>query len=184
MRKLLFISFLSFCAVVKAQKDISVSIEARKFILENYRIYHYIKGDFNSDGREDAIMILNYANENDSIDSREMIKPFLVLLRNTNNKLYLAMRNDSLMPLDMMSCYFGGIEIDIKNNGFSIDFFGGRRDKWTRKLTFLYKKIDENWHLVLEKETSFDAAEMKSIKDEIYSIKEEELMGITLSNFR
>lgn len=183
MRILFVILFSIFSVIVSAQNDTSIPFEARKFILNDYEVYHYTKGDLNNDGREDAIMILNYATENDSIDSREMIKPFLVLLRNTNNKLHLALRNDSLMPLDMMSCYFGGIEIDKKSNGFSIDFWGGRRDKWTSKLTFSYKKIDKNWHLVLEKQTSFDAAEMKSIKDENYSIKEEELIGITLSNF-
>jgi len=183
MRKLFLILLVLNCVAATAQKDTSPPVEVRKFILKDYSVYHYVKGDLNGDGREDAILILKYNSENDTIDYRQMVKPFIVLFRNPKNKFYQALRNDSLMPLDMTVCNFGGIEIDKKKSAFNINFWGGRRDKWRKELTFAYKTNYKNWHLILQKETSFDAAEMKLITDENFYIKEEELKGITLSNF-
>lgn len=101
-------------------------------------------------------------------------------MRNKQGELYEALRNDSLMP--KFNYIFFDQDISIKSpDAFELIASGGRRDKWTYSNQFKYKPIDKQWHLVSQVEMGFDSGEMKDYPT--VTINEEELMGITASNF-
>ena len=181
----IIILFVLSCLSSQGQRNkLIVPEEATKFILPNFQVFDYVKGDLNGDGLEDALLILDYNNNNDSLeDEKRYYKPFIVLIRSARNELKQVLRNDSLVTGMVSPKYYGGITIEKAQHQFTINFWGGRRDKWTKELTFDYRKKDDSWHLILQKETSADSFEMKDINDENYFVKEEELEGITLANF-
>ncbi len=177
---LTLLSFL-YLTTLSAQKEIKLPEEAGHFVLKNYSMEDYIEGDLNSDGKKDAILILKNNADKDSLPNGEVFDAFMILLRDANDKLTLGLRNDSLLMAHNHTAYYSGTEIK-GSNGFSISFFGGRRFKWNLELTFKYYANDKDWQLVLEKNEGFDSGKMK--KDETLIIKEEELKGITASNYK
>ena len=56
--------------------------EVNAFILKGHQVYDYIKGDLNGDGREDAILILEYKTVNESVN------PFLIPVSYTHLDVY------------------------------------------------------------------------------------------------
>lgn len=179
MRKLFLILFVLNCVAAAAQFNTDIPKEVNAFILKGHQVYDYIKGDLNGDGREDAILILEYKTVNESVN------PFLILLRNSKNNLYQALRNDSILQ-DLSSVRnYMGIDIDtVHHNKFTIDFFGGRRFKWSRNISFEYKPQLKTWYLIEDKNESFDAIDEDHSYDESYTIKEAELGKITLQDFK
>ena len=171
----IIILFVLSCLISKGQRNkLIVPEEVTKFILPNFQVFDYVKGDLNGDGLEDALLILDYHNNIDSLeDEKRYYKPFIVLIRSANNELKQVLRNDSLVTGMVSPKYYGGITIQKAQHQFTIKFWGGRRDKWSMEMTFEYRMSDDIWHFVLQKETSFDSFKMKDIK----------LEGITLSNF-
>ncbi len=164
---------------LSAQKVIKLPKEAEYFLLKNYSVKDYVEGDLNNDGRKDAILILNNNTNADSLVG-DIYDAFIILIRDVNNQLLIALRNDSLLMPQGLTAYYSDIE--IKTNGaFTISFYGGRRDKWSKELTFQYKAKDNNWHLILTKDSGFDSGTMTSEGSTI--IKEEELRDITAANY-
>ncbi|MBC7407827.1 MAG: hypothetical protein H7339_05515 [Arcicella sp.] len=176
-----FLTLLLSFGLIKlsAQKEIELPKEAAHFLLKNYSVKDYVEGDLNNDGRKDAILILNN-NANRDYSTGHIYDAFIILIRDENNKLLIALRNDSLLMPQGYTAYYSGTEIK-PNGAFAISLYGGRRDKWSKELTFQYKAKDNSWHLILTKDSGFDSGTMTSEGSTI--IKEEELIGITAANY-
>lgn len=187
---LLPLILLIICVQAKAQSDrfqTNVPQEVQKFILKDYKVYDYREGDLNGDGTNDAILILqnNKQGEYDSIsnDYLDFPIPFMVLVRNQQNHLELKTKNDSVLTHLCSVRTYEGTTIDSTKHQFTIDFFGGRRFKWSRSLTFQYKKQDNEFHLIEDNNGGADSFHPEKEDNENYETKEDELVGITITNF-
>ncbi len=171
-----FVSIL-FCNAQRLKPFIPDEI--KKFILKDHEVMIFEEGDLNNDGRKDAILVLQNKNEHEAGED-SLVRPFFILLRNNKGELYEALRNDSLMP--KFNYIFFDQDISIKApDVFELFTGGGRRFKWTYIYRFKYLKSDKQWHLISQIESGFDSGEMKD--DPTITVGEEELIGITASNF-
>ena len=191
MRRILLpLILLIFCVQTKAQSDrfqAKVPPDVRKFVLKDYEVCDYKEGDLNGDRRKDAILILRNKKQGewDSTNNEylDFPIPFLVLIRNQQNRLVLKTRSDSVLTDLNDFKQYEGITINSIYKKFTIDLFGGRRFKWSRSLTFQYKEKDREFHLIDDNYGGVDSSNPEEKNDENYHAKEEELVGITVSNF-
>lgn len=188
MRKLFFILIVLNCVKATAQFNTDIPKEVRHFVVKGFEAYDYVEGDVNADGRQDAILILQHKQQGKLIVATDeyfdTVRPFILLLRNAENKLCQAVRNDSIL-IELSSVRnYEATEIDtIKHNGFRLFFSGGIRYVWQRYLTFKFKKDLNEFVWVEEENMSIDARSDDDKNDEQYAIKESELSKITLAKF-
>lgn len=159
MKKLLIILCISLSVQLNAQQK-ELPAEAKPFVLPNYEMLDYITGDLNGDKKQDAILILRTPKE-DTITDEDEARPFLILIRQANGKLKLEKRNDNLVMCRQCGGVFGdpyeGTE--IKNNGFTVSFYGGSTWRWGYQYRFDYKPAKKDWYLVREKQESFQSGD-------------------------
>ncbi|WP_111593995.1 hypothetical protein [Chitinophaga dinghuensis] len=121
-----------------------------KFIPRGYTILDSISGDLNNDKRPDLILILQYDGSSD--------RPFLLLIRDQQQHLQLAARNNFLIfPADL-----GGtvgdpyVKTTIDGSCFTVEHFYGSHDSVHQWLTFCYQPAIQDW--VLQQEVTTTAA--------------------------
>src|SRR5258705_11535610 len=107
LRSLLCFPFLLMGIFSFSQTEVTVPEEAKKFILPGYEPLDYIIGDLNNDQKPDAILLLT-KKKDDSGKNYEPLRPFLLLIRQPNNKLVQALRNDHAIMCE----FCGGIVAD------------------------------------------------------------------------
>lgn len=117
------------------------------FAPEGYTILDSTTGDLNLDSFPDVVLILHKDHEDTITD--DLPRPLLLLTGQPNGSLKLSARNDS--AVDCYRC--GGLKGDpyqqtvIKKGFFSLEFFGGSSETWTRIVTFKYAVADNTWYL-------------------------------------
>jgi hypothetical protein len=184
MRRLCLIFFytISFLFTSFGQ-PITLPDEAKPFVLKDHEVLDYATGDLNADKKPDAILILKPAGE-DSAYGEELVRPFLILIRQGNGQLKQVLRNDKAI----MCRHCGGIfgdpyqETDIHNKGFSISFYGGSSWRWAYQYDFVYRPAKNNWYLVKESQSSFNSGDPDMTMKNT-DIKESELGEISLAKF-
>lgn len=143
-----------------AQTNKKFPVELKPFVFKGYELLDFAEGDLNADTKKDAILILKKEGE-DSIMADELARPFLLLLRQPDGKLFLTKRNDSLV----MCRNCGGIwgdpyeGLEIKKNSFIISFYGGSSWRWGYNYTFTYNATAKDWFLTREQQISYHNTE-------------------------
>lgn len=146
-------------------------------IPDGYYIIDTCSGDLNLDNYTDYLIVLAQNGE-DSLSkvSEDDVKRRLLILTGTADQSYtLAAQSDNAVYC--LQC--GGMMGDpfqslvIKNGYFSIEHYGGSRERWTRTITFKYSKSDSTWNLHKDGHGSFTAGEEdEKEKMKIYTVKD------------
>ncbi|MCB0698503.1 MAG: hypothetical protein H6551_01965 [Chitinophagales bacterium] len=116
-----------------------------EFIPEAYMLHEEYHGDLNRDNYEDVLLVLEPTADPDYMINRAV----MLLTRNEDSTLKIAAmcKNGALCK----EC--GGMMGDplanvVINKGyFTIEHFGGSREKWTDDPTFKYNKEHGKWYL-------------------------------------
>ena len=150
--------------------------ELLEFVPKNYSILDTVSGDLNLDDIKDYILILKKNGEDslsDFIENPEK-RPLLILLRNKDNKLQLARKNNNTVYCvdcgGMMGDPFMGVT--IKNGYFSIEHYGGSSWRWTRIITYKYNKQENEWFLHKDGSVSFHASDPETEETKIKTTKD------------
>ncbi|HRO75407.1 MAG TPA: hypothetical protein PLP27_04595 [Crocinitomicaceae bacterium] len=150
--------------------------ELLEFIPTNYSILNNTSGDLNLDGINDCILVLKKNGEDTLSDVTENPerRPLLILLRDKNNKLKLAKRNDNTVLC--VDC--GGVlgdpfmGITIKNGYFSVEHYGGSAWRWTYIVTYKYSKEDNEWLLHKAGGDSYHTSEPNKVESSVRTTKD------------
>jgi hypothetical protein len=182
MNKWILLFFILSATAIKAQDKI-LPAEAKPFVLPGYEMLDYITGDLNGDKRPDAILLLRWPGE-DTLTDDSHDRPFLLLMRQPNGKLKLEKRNDNLVMCRQCGGVFGDPydNTEIKDNGFTISFYGGSSWRWGSQYRFDYKPAKKDWLLVKETQNSFQSGDPENTMKECI-IEESELGEITVEKY-
>lgn len=187
-----FVFFTSTGITTIAQVD-SIPAEAKSFILPGYEPKDYEKGDLNADKRIDAILVLKRIGEDslydintsaeDTSSESEILRPFIILIRQADGKLKQVLRNDHVIMCRRCGGVFGDPYegINIHPGGFNVYFYGGSSWRWAQHYYFSYKAAKKNWYLVKFFETSFHMSDPEKATD--LTIPEAELGEIPVEKF-
>lgn len=157
--------------------------EARAFMPKGYELLDYVAGDLNGDKRSDAILVAKIIGEDTAITD-EIVRPFIILIRQGNGKLKQEKRNDNLVICRQCGGVFGDPydNTTVTTNGFSIEFYGGSSWRWGYTYRFAWKPSKNNWYLVSEKEISFQSGDPeKTMKKTL--IEEAELGEVSFDDY-
>lgn len=134
---------------------------AKSFVVPNYKVLQFQKGDLNKDNIEDLVVVLDTLGDDDMA-----ARPLLLLTQDTKGAYTLAGRNDKTVACKgcggMMGDPLAGIA--IKNGFFTIEESGGSRERWTRFITFQYDAAQKTWVLHRIDESMVDTADSKNDK--------------------
>lgn len=123
-----------------------------------YGILDSASGDLNRDAWPDKILVLCKDGE-DTITDDDLNRPLLLLLGQPNRRYALAARNDRVV---LHRNDGGGMgdpyqQTVIKRGFFSLEYYGGSSERWTRVVTFKYAPADRTWYLSRESSDGFSA---------------------------
>lgn len=164
--------------------------QVRTHMPDGYVITDTCLGDLNKDGFTDLLMVLcikdeyRVSNTADSTIKRKL----LLLTGNAQGSYDIAASTDNAVYCiscgGMMGDPFQGLV--IKNGYFSIEHYGGSRERWERTTTFKYSPADSTWLLYKDGHATFDAVPEESTgKDKkitkIYTVKD--FGRVTLDSF-
>lgn len=142
--------------------DNKIPTEVKPFILKGMSAIELESADLNGDGRQDYILVLE--------DTENDLRPLLILVRNKDNTLTQAKRNDKVVfgPDDggIYGDPFQGINADSKS--FSVSHYGGSAWRWSFDYTFKYSRIDNTWQLVRVEETEIHINDPSTMKERVY----------------
>lgn len=142
--------------------------ELLEFVPTNYSILDSISGDLNLDEIKDYILVLKNNAEDtlfNEIDNPEK-RPLLIILKDKNNKLTLARRNDNTVYCIHCGGMLGDpyMGITIKNGSFSVEHYGGSAWRWTRIITYNYSLKEKEWFLHKDLSERFHATEPEKVE--------------------
>lgn len=159
----------SHSAQALSEQEARAQDDIKKFVPKDYALLDSASGDLNLDGIADLILVLKKEGEAESsnyAENKPEKRPLLILLRNKNNELALARRNDNAVL-----CYdCGGAmgdpysRIVIKNGYFSIEHYGGSAERWARIITYKYEKKDNEWFLHRDGFESYSGSEPSKVE--------------------
>lgn len=164
-------------ALALAEQRAAVQDDIKKFIPKDYAVRDSASGDLNLDGIPDLILVLKKVGEeaSSSYPDRPEKRPLLILLRNKNNELTLARRNDNTVL-----CYdCGGAigdpysRIVIKNGYFSIEHYGGSSERWARIITYKYEKKEDEWFLHRDGYEGYSSSDPSKVQTKKIKTKKE-----------
>lgn len=132
---------------------------AKPFVLPNYKVLAFKKGDLNKDNIEDLVVVLDTLGDDDMA-----ARPLLLLTQDAKGVYSLAARNDKVVACKgcggMMGDPLAGIA--IKKDFFTIEEEGGSRERWTRYITFQYDVAQKTWVLHRIDESMTDTQDAKN----------------------
>ncbi|MDD3878157.1 MAG: hypothetical protein PHT69_16175 [Bacteroidales bacterium] len=154
----------------------SVPTELRQFIPEHHFVLDTAIGDLNLDNIPDVILVLKNDKETrlSDMDGLSEKRPLLILIRDSNNELHLAGRNDNTVYC--LGC--GGLwgdpymDIAVKNGYFSVEHYGGSAWRWTRIITYKYSKEENAWFLHKDGSEEFYINEPEKVISNIKTSKD------------
>ena len=151
---------------------LNINIFAQKtsvndFVPKGFSILDQASGDLNQDGFNDYIVILR--NNLDTL-SADTARPLLVIHGQQNGSYKLIGRNDSIVLCKSCGGAFGDpySAITIKDNYFSVEFYGGSAWRWSRVITFKYNLTTKSYILHKDAGESFNAFEPDKTEYQTY----------------
>ncbi len=133
--------------------------EFASYVLPDYEITNANKGDINSDGIIDAVLVLKHKTEETS--KQPTLRPVLILIGQKNKKYVVALRQDKLILCKACNASANPKEpaakvefneLIVEKGQFSFNFYGGKKAKWSRILIF---KFDAAASKTAKKDTWF-----------------------------
>ena len=166
---IMLVTATAFCANAQSAKP------AEAFIPNGYEKRIFETGDLNQDKIPDAILILTKKNEVDFSMEKPAKRPLIILFGKGNNKYVQAGRNDNAVLCYHCGGAFGDPleNVVIKNGYFSIEHYGGSRERWSRIITFKYNTRDKNFYLHKDGTSVIDNTDLeRDIPDKIKTTKD------------
>lgn len=128
------------------------------FVLKGYSILDKASGDLNQDGYQDYIVILR-----NNLDTTfgDTARPLLIIQGQQNGTYKLVGQNNNVVLCKTCGGVFGDpySAITIKDNYFSVEFYGGSNWRWTRVITFKYNPLTKSYILHKDAGESFNSFE-------------------------
>ena len=127
------------------------------YIPNNYTILDSLSRDINNDKIKDLVLILKHNQEEDNFDTT---RPLLLLEGNNQGLYRLMAKNDNVVLCKECGGVYGDPfeGISIENRGFTLDFRGGSRWRWTRHISFKFDKISSRFILYKDIGIDYDGA--------------------------
>lgn len=144
----------------------------KEFILPGYVMMDTATGDLTGDGKRDMILILKVHSEKNFDES---LRPLMILKGDEKGSFIMIARNDSTVLCAGCGGAMGDPyqRIVIKGRYFSIEHYGGSRERWTRTITFRYDTRKTIFILHRDAGETFDATEDdKKFKPVLYLPKD------------
>jgi len=125
------------------------------FTPDGYVLYQTYKGDLNRDEFEDMVAVFNAVDSNDEMINRAV----MLLTADKDGKLTMAALNKEGAYCPDCGGAMGDplASVVIKNGYFTIEHFGGSRERWTDDPTFKYSTKDGKWYLHRRSKIVYDA---------------------------
>ena len=127
------------------------------YILKDFVILDSLSGDINNDKIKDLVLILKYYKEDENFDTT---RPLLLLEGNNQGLYRLMAKNDNVILCKICGGVYGDPfeGISIENTGFTLDFRGGSRWRWTRHISFKFDKSSSQFLLQRDAGIGYDNA--------------------------
>lgn len=146
-------------AAASGQEAAKVPNEVKPFV-DGGRIPIALEtGDLNADGRKDFILVVSeIVPEDAQYEEGAGERSVLILIRDANNALSLAARNDLVAMCRNCGGAFGDPfeGVVIRGTRFTVMNYGGSADRWAYSYTFGYSRRDQNWQAVQVEESHFN----------------------------
>lgn len=186
MKKNIFILFIFFNFSSFAQKSNLIK-QLDSFVPKGFAIKDTAFGDLNKDTKMDVALVL-YTTKEDESDFQDTAmnigRPLLILLQQQNGQLKQVKRNDSMIMCKtcggMMGDPFQGIT--IKNNMFTLDFYGGSSSRWGDSYGFSWSASKQTWQLTKEEHLSLEIGNPEETTKET-KVPASEIDHLTIDNF-
>jgi len=147
------------------------------FVPQGYSVMDTCSGDLNRDTWRDMLVVLRQNGEDSLSKTTDSTikRRLLILTAQADGSYKLAAQSDNVVY-----CYTcGGVMGDpfmglvIKNGYFSIEHYGGSRERWEQTITFKYAAEDSTWYLHKDGTSTFDAVdESARKKTKILTVKD------------
>lgn len=194
----LILAVFSSCKDPKAGVEVTLPVSEKRLkadsvtakggvdahIPKGFVLMDSIRGDLNTDGYSDLVLVLRTPGEDTASDASAYKRPLLILTGLPDQNYKLAARND-----DLVYCYqCGGLfgdpynGLEINNGALSLNHFGGSNLRWSNEFVFRYSLPDSA--LVLNKiiDKSWSVFDIEKIHSTVKTSVDFGL--ITLSDFR
>lgn len=171
MKRILLFMMLLAGKLATAQTGKAIS----EFIPKGYEQRILETGDLNRDKTPDAILLLTKQNESEYSMEKPAARPLIILLGKGNNKYVMAARNDKAVLCYQCGGAFGDPlqNVVIKNGYFSVEYYGGSRERWGRVVTFKYNPSDKKFYLHKDGISTIDNLNAsKEFPDKIKTVKD------------
>lgn len=186
MKQLFLLLLIAAHFLAAAQKPVLIK-QLKAFVPEGFAIKDTAFGDLNSDKKMDVVLIIYNLNEDDKDfedTAMNIGRPLLVLIQQSNGKLTLAKRNDNMIMCKqcggMMGDPFEGIT--IKNNAFTLQFYGGSSWRWGDTYGFSWNAKQQTWQLTTESHVTFQSGDPEATMKKT-NIPASEISDLTIDNF-
>lgn len=148
------------------------------FVPEGYNILKQVEGDLNLDGVADVALVLKTEQEGTEASLQscgDILRPLLLLTRDGEGQLTLAMRNDRAVLGEGCGGTFGDPfgGLDVEGGNLTFTFIGGSREQWTTTRTFSYSASGENWELVQDQTEVIDRMSPEAKPSIVDNMKEQ-----------
>jgi len=131
------------------------------FLPKGYEALDTSGGDINRDSLRDMILICR-TKDRDSLDIETPgPRPLLILTGQPDGSFKLAARNDNVVLCRTCGGAMGDPyqQTVIKKGYFSLEYYGGAAERWSRIVTFKYVTADNDWRLHKISEDSYNCTE-------------------------
>ena len=153
-----------FAALVLAATADAVPRDVQPFVEKQTTVLAVERGDLNRDGREDAIVVLEPRDP-------EQSRPLLILVRDEKGALRLAKRSAKIVGCHdcggAMGDPFQGVTIE--KGRFTVEHYGGSSWRWSSSFTFGWSRRDASWQLIRVEHSSFHASDPDSEKTTVHT---------------
>lgn len=154
--------------------------EIMRYIPDSMEILDTSSGNLNLDAKDDLIVILKTKNEQDREDVYDNPnRPLLIFIKLVDGRYQFKGQNNKLVKCIRCGGSMGDpfVDVVIKNGYFSVEHYGGSRERWMQTTTFKYNKAEQNWLLHRDAEEvidvmSEDSDEPKTISSTMKTAKD------------
>lgn len=137
--------------IVDQEVKLVLPSEIIYFLEDSIEVLDTAEGDLNLDGIKDLIVVTHFKNEKE-IDYDNSTRNLMVFIKNQDGTYVMKCSNKNIVLC--LSCggtigdpYMGVV---IKNGYFSIEHYGGSRERWTKTTTF---KVEKNGNIFLHRDS-------------------------------
>jgi hypothetical protein len=173
IKTLLGIAVIVVPLAVEAQEPVKVPDEVTPFVEAKREAVALESGDLNGDGRKDLVLVVSdVVAESDRYDEGAGSRSVMILIRQADNSLKLAARNNLVAMCQACGGAFGDPfeGVDINGTKFTVLNYGGSADRWAYHYTFAYSRRDDTWQAVRVEEINFHTLDPdKTMKKRVYT---------------